>query len=47
MAAERRRPATLDGTHHLHLAEADVAAIGLTPRGPVITEDIRDLQYWT
>jgi len=46
-AAERRRKAALDRAHHLHLAEADVAGIGLAPRRPVVAEDIRDLQLWT
>ena len=44
MAAERRRAATLDRRHHLQLAEADVTCIGFTPGGPVVAEDIRDLQ---
>ena len=44
VAAEGCRAATLDGTHHLHLRQANVAAIGLTPRGTVVAEDIRDLQ---
>src|SRR6516164_707930 len=47
MAAERRRAAALDGRHHLQLVEADVASICLTPRCPVVAEDIRDLQRWT
>ena len=33
--------------HHLQLVEAYVASIGVTPRRPVIAEDIRDLQDWT
>ena len=44
MAAERRRAAALDRRHHLHLAEADMAGIGATPRRSVVAEDIRDLQ---
>ena len=44
MAAECRGPAALDRTHHLHLLEADVTAVGITPRSAVIAEDIRDLQ---
>ena len=44
VAAERRRAATLDRRHHLELAEAEVTGIGGTPRGPVVAEDIRDLQ---
>jgi hypothetical protein len=47
MAAERRRAAALDRTHALHLAEADVAGIGLAPRCPMVKEDSRDLQQWT
>jgi hypothetical protein len=45
MSAERRRPATLDRTHHLHLVEADVTTVGLTPAGTMIAENIRDLQH--
>ena len=47
VAAERRRAAALDRTHHLQLAEADVTAVGVTPSVTVIAEDIRDLQIWT
>src|SRR6266478_39474 len=47
MAAERRRTAALDRTHDLHLAEADMAGIGLAPRRSMVAEDIRDLQQWT
>ena len=47
MAAKRRRAAALDRRHDLHLAEADVAGVGFTPRRPVVAEDIRDLQRWT
>jgi hypothetical protein len=43
-AAERRRAAALDGAHDLQLLEADMAAVGLTPSGTVVAEDIRDLQ---
>ena len=46
MAAERRGAATLDGTHHLQLREADVSGIGGTPRRPVVAEDVCDLQRW-
>ncbi len=46
MAAERGGAAALDGTHHFQLREADVAAVGFTPSGTVIAEDIRDLQHW-
>jgi hypothetical protein len=45
MPAEGRRAAALDGTHDLHLIEADVAGIGATPRRSVVVEDIRDLQH--
>jgi hypothetical protein len=34
MAAERRRAAALDRSHHLQLLEADVPAVGLAPSGP-------------
>src|SRR6202795_2126068 len=47
MAAEGRRAAALDRAHHLELAEAHMAAVGATPSGPVIAEDVRDLQSWT
>ena len=46
MAAEGCRAAALDGAHHLELVEAHVAAVGVTPRGPVAAEDVRDLQSW-
>src|SRR5216683_2272735 len=47
MAAERRRAAALNRRHDLHLAEADMAGIGLAPRCPMVAEDSRDLQQWT
>ena len=47
MAAERRRAAALDRRHHLQLAEADMAGIGLTPCRAMAAEDIRDLQSRT
>src|ERR1700746_1690192 len=47
VAAERRRAAAFDCTHHLELVEAHMAAVGLTPRGTVIAEDVRDLQSWS
>ena len=43
VAAERRRAAALDCTHHLQLAEAHVPAVGVTPSGAVVAEDVRDL----
>lgn len=46
MPAERRGATALDRTHHLHLLEADVTMVGITPRAAVIAEDIRDLQAW-
>ena len=45
--AERRRAAVLDRAHHLQLAEADVTAVGLTPRRAVVAEDVRDLERWS
>ena len=42
--AENRGAAALDGAHHLHLGKAHVAAVGLTPIGAVVAEDVRDLQ---
>src|SRR5438094_2857838 len=39
--AEGRRAAALDRRHHLQLAEADMAGVGLTPRRAVAAEDIR------
>src|SRR5215468_2860130 len=46
MAAEGRRAAAFDRAHHLQLVEADVSAVGFTPSGTVVAEDIRDLQSW-
>jgi hypothetical protein len=46
MAAEGCRAAALDGAHHLELVEGHVAAVGVTPRGPVAAEGVRDLQSW-
>src|SRR5215831_2949051 len=46
VAAERRRAAALDRSHDLQLLEADMAAVGLTPSGAVVAEDLRDLQTW-
>src|SRR5262249_9174180 len=47
VAAERRRAAAFDCTHHLQLVEAHMAAVGLTPRRAVVAEDVRDLQSWS
>src|ERR1700688_5142821 len=47
VAAERRRAAALDRRHHLELAEAHMAGIGLTPCRSMAAENIRDLQPWT
>ena len=44
VSAERHLAAGLDRTHHLQLLQADVAAVGFTPSGTVVAEDIRDLQ---
>src|SRR5215831_20280046 len=46
MTAERCRAAVLDRRHHLELAEAHMAGIGLAPCRSMAAEDIRDLQYW-
>src|SRR5216684_2720944 len=47
VSAEGRCAAVLDGAHHLELEQARVTAVGMTPRGPVVAEDVRDLQSWT
>ena len=47
VAAEGCRAAALDGTHHLQLSKAHVTAVGLTPSGTVVAEDVRDLQSGT
>jgi hypothetical protein len=47
VSAEGCRAAVLDGAHHLELEQADVTAVGMTPRGPVVAENVRDLQSWT
>ena len=47
MAAQRRRAAALDRRHHLELAEAHMAGIGLAPCRSMAAEDIRDLQRRT
>jgi len=47
IAAECRGAAGLDGTHHLQLCMAHVAAVGLTPSGAEVAEDVRDFQSGT
>ena len=47
MAAERCGAAVLDRRHHLELAEADMAGVGLAPRRSMAAQDIRNLQLWT
>src|SRR5262249_46847353 len=47
VATESRRAAALDRAHRLELTEAHMAAVGTTPSGPVIAEDVRDLHSWT
>jgi hypothetical protein len=44
MAAQCRRTAGLDGTHHLELVEAQMTGPGLPEGGTMAAEDIRDLQ---
>src|SRR5262245_44269299 len=46
MAAERGRAVALDRRHYLQLVEAHMPAVGLTPRGTVVAENVRDLQTW-
>ena len=46
MPAESRGAAALDRAHHLQPVEAHVTVVGKTPHGPVVAEDIRDLQSW-
>src|SRR4249919_1459371 len=47
MAAERRCTTALDRPHHLQLVEAHMPAVGLTPAGTVVAENVRDLQNWS
>src|SRR5262249_3648052 len=42
--AERRCAAVLDRAHHLQLRQAHMAAVGRTPSGTMVTEQVRDLQ---
>ena len=44
MPAERCRAAVLDRRHHLELAEADMAGVGLAPRRSMAAEDIYRLE---
>ena len=44
IAAKRRCAAGLDRAHHLQLCVAHVAAIGITPSGAEVAEDVRDFQ---
>ena len=44
MAAQRRRPAQLDGAHHPPLDAAQVSVMGAAIRFAVATEDIRHFQ---
>jgi hypothetical protein len=47
IAAKRRGATGLDRAHHFQLCVAHVAAVGITPSGAVIAEDIRDFQSGT
>src|SRR5947209_10490074 len=40
------RAATLDGRHHLELAEAHMPGIGSAPASSVAMKDVSDLQPW-
>ena len=44
MPAELCCSAALDGTHHLQLIKAHMAAIGITPSGTMLVKDVRDLE---
>ena len=44
VSAERGRAAGLDRRHHLQLAQAHVAGVGLAPRRPMGAKDVGDLQ---
>ena len=44
MTPERGAAALLDGGHDLELTQAQVAALGNAPRGPVGAEDVGDLE---
>jgi hypothetical protein len=43
MPAERCCAAVLNCAHHLQLAEAHMTAVGVTPSGAMVAEDVRDL----
>jgi hypothetical protein len=45
--AEGCRATAYNGTHDLQLGGAHVAAIGVTPNGTVVAENVRDLQSGT
>jgi hypothetical protein len=47
IAAERRCAAGFDRAHHLQLCMAHVAAVGITPSGAEVAEDIRNFQSGT
>ena len=47
IAAKRRGAAGLDSAHHLQLCVAHVPAVGFTPSGTEVTEDIRDFESGT
>ena len=44
IAAKRRGAAGLNSAHHLQLCVAHVPAVGVTPSGTEVAEDIRDFQ---
>src|SRR6201981_385933 len=47
VSAEGRRAAALGRASFFELEQAHVTAVGMTPRGSVVAEDVRDLQSWT
>jgi hypothetical protein len=47
IATKRRGTAGLDGAHHLQLRVAHVTAVGVTPSGAEVAEDLGDLQSRT
>jgi hypothetical protein len=47
IAAKRCRAAGLDRAHDLQLCVAHVAAVGVTPSGTEVAEDVRDFQSGT